>query len=134
LRFIPQPTEGVTYAHKVEKAQARIDWRRDAQALSCHLRAFDPDPGASSALARQADVPLRFFMPTVLGAPAADGAAAAAARPGEILAVEVDGVRIATGDGVLQVGQLQRPGGRRLAVAEFIRGHRLEPGDLLLNP
>jgi methionyl-tRNA formyltransferase len=131
LRFVPQPETGVTYARKVEKAEARIDWRLDAEALSCHIRAFDPHPGASSALARQPDEAIRLFSPSVVSSAAGGSGGAAAAQPGEVLAIDDDGIRIGAGKGAVVVAQLQRAGGRRLAVADFIRGYRIEPGDLL---
>ncbi len=132
LQFVAQAETGITYARKVEKAEARIDWRLDADALSCHIRAFDPHPGATSALARQPDEAIRLFAPSVVSSAAGgSGDGEAAPRPGEVLAVDRDGVRIAAGKGAVVVAQLQRAGGRRLAVADFIRGHRIEPGDLL---
>jgi methionyl-tRNA formyltransferase len=134
LRFEPQPEQGITYAHKVEKREARIDWRLDARALSCHIRAFDPHPGASSALARQPEEAIRFFSPTVLDDGGPGGGSAAAAEPGEILAVDANGVQVATGAGRLLVAELQRAGGRRLAVADFTRGFRIEPGERLVGP
>jgi methionyl-tRNA formyltransferase len=132
LQFEPQPEEGVTYAQKVDKGEARIDWRLAARALSCHIRAFDPHPGATSSLLRQPGEAIRFFAPTVLEDVAPAGPAAAAA--GEILAVDAAGLQVATGAGRLLIAELQRAGGRRLAVADFIRGHRLEPGDRLACP
>jgi methionyl-tRNA formyltransferase len=131
LRFEPQPETGVTSAHKVQKAEARIDWRLDAAAVSCHIRAFDPHPGASSALARLPDEPIRFFAPVLL--PLGEAGAAGAA-PGQVLSVDSRGIVVATGSGCLLIGQLQRAGGRRLAVAEFLRGHRIEPGERLVCP
>lgn len=132
LRFEAQPEAGVTYAHKLDKREARIDWRLDAESLSCHLRAFDPHPGASSALSRQPGEAIRFFRPTLVEAGGADVAGARAAVPGEILAVDAAGIRVATGRGSLLIAELQRAGGRRLPVADFIRGHRIEPGERLV--
>ena len=146
LRFERQPEAGVTYAHKVEKSEARIDWRLDAQALACHVRAFDPHPGANSALARQPGEAIRFFAPAVVAAdvreaaagvhagPATVAAPGASCAPGEVLAVDDSGIRVATGNGSVVFGQLQRAGGRRLAVADFLRGHRIEPGERLVCP
>jgi methionyl-tRNA formyltransferase len=127
LQFEAQPEAGVTYARKVDKAEARIDWRQDAGLISNHIRAFDPQPGASSALAREPDRPIRLFTPAVInptGGPA---------TPGEVVAVTPQALLVATGQGILAVARLQRAGGRRLEVAEFVRGHRIEPGDRLLS-
>ena len=138
LQFVPQASTGVTYAHKIEKAQARIDWRLDAAAIANHIRAFDPQPGASSALAREPEAAIRLFGPTVVsttttGPTASDTVHALTAAPGEIIAVTAQGVLVATGSGILGIAQLQRAGGRRLAVADFVRGHRIEAGDRLLG-
>jgi methionyl-tRNA formyltransferase len=132
LTFVPQPAAGITYASKVDKREVRIDWRRDAISLANHLRAFDPQPGAQSALARQPDVMLRLFGPTVERHPAGDAGEIGRA-PGEVLSVTRHGIRVATGDGILQVSELQRPGGRRLPVEDFIRGHPVTAGDVLLS-
>jgi len=153
LNFVPQPTEGVTYARKVDKGEARIDWRRSAVGIADHVRAFDPQPGASSALARQPEVALRFFAPAVVAEGAGEAVAAAGeaaapagkalnapgaepadpASPGRVLAVTDQGLLIATGSGILGVAELQRAGGRRLPAAEFVRGHGIQAGDFLLS-
>jgi len=132
LHFEAQPEAGVTYAHKVDKREARIDWGLDAQALSCHIRAFDPQPGASSALARQPGEALRFFKPTLVEGHRPDDMPRNSGEPGEILAVDAAGIRVATGKGSLLIAELQRAGARRLAVADFIRGNRIEPGERLV--
>ena len=134
LRFVPQSEQGVTYANKVDKREARIDWRLDAQALSCHIRAFDPHPGASSALARQPGEAIRFFSPSIVEPGVAEGTRRLAGAPGEVEEVDARGIRVATGNGSLRIAQLQRAGGRRLAVADFIRGYRIEAGDRLMGP
>jgi len=133
LTFEPQSEHGVSYASKVEKREARIDWRLDAQALSCHIRAFDPHPGASSALARQPGEAIRFFAPSVLEPEPAGGSSRPSGAPGEVEAVDAMGIRVATGNGSLRIAELQRAGGRRLAVADFIRGYRIEAGDRLVG-
>ena len=128
LHFKPQAVSGVTYAHKIDRAEAAIDWRREAAAVGNHIRAFDPQPGAHAALARQPDAAIRCFSPTVLAAGA--GPAAEAAAAGAVVAVSPEGLVVACGDaGLLRLGELQRAGGRRLPVREFIRGHALGPGD-----
>jgi methionyl-tRNA formyltransferase len=128
LVFQPQPSEGATYASKIEKSEARIDWRLDAAVLSNHIRAFDPQPGACTCLAAQPDVALRMFLPVQASQPRSG-------QPGEVLEVGAQGLLVATGrSGALIIGQLQRAGGRRLPVEEYIRGHPIKPGDRLLPP
>ncbi len=124
VRFEPQPKDGVTYAHKVEKAEAVIDWRLDAAGVANHIRAFDPVPGARAALARAPGEPIRLYRPTIL--PRADRAEPA----GTILAAgPEDGLVVACGAGAVRLGELQRAGGRRLAARDYLRGHPLAAGD-----
>ena len=121
LAVQPQPELGVTYAHKIEKAEAAIDWTLAAQVLARRVRAFNPFPGASTALAGEAI--------KVWAAHADDGARRGV--PGEVLAVGASGIRVATGAGVLVLTELQRAGGKRLLAADFLRGFVLEPGQVL---
>lgn len=112
----PQPAQGVTYAHKIEKAEAQIQWREDAQPIERRVRAFDPFPGASTALAGE---PVKVWR--ARAEPAAP-AASPAPVPGRILAIDAQGVHVACGSGQLVLQVLQRAGGRRLAAADFVRG------------
>ena len=125
LQPIPQSTEGVTYAHKIEKHEAPLDWRRDALSLSRQVRAFDPFPGAQAQLGQ--DV-LKVWQCEV----ASTGAGNAA--PGTIVAATPTGVDVMTGRGVLRLLALQRAGGRRVLVADYLRGHPLRVGDVFDLP
>ncbi len=121
LRPQPQPAEGVTYAHKIEKAEATIDWSRTATELHRQIRAFDPFPGASTQVGGEL---LKVWAARVVDLPAT--------RPaGTVQAVDADGVLVATGQGVLQLTELQRPGGRRLPASDVLRGFPLSPGQSL---
>jgi methionyl-tRNA formyltransferase len=114
----------VTYAHKIEKAEADIDWALPAEVLARRVRAFDPFPGA---VTRQPDgATLKVWAASAL--PQAGGA------PGTVLAVSETGVDVACGEGALRLTELQRAGGKRLPVAEFLRGSPLAPGQLLGAP
>lgn len=121
LRPVPQPTEGVTYAHKIEKAEAAIDWTLAAAVIERRVRAFNPFPGAATALAGEA---IKVWA-------ARAEASAAAGPPGQVLAAGADGIRVQTGDGVLVLTELQRAGGKRLPAGEFLRGFALAPGQAL---
>jgi methionyl-tRNA formyltransferase len=123
LRPVVQPVEGITYAHKIEKREALLDWSLSAEVLARRVRAFDPSPGTSSA--RGADS-FKVW--------AAHGQAGGAGAVGEVLAVNDQGVQVQTGDGVLVLTTLQRAGGKRLPVAEFLRGFPLGAGDRLHSP
>ncbi len=121
LRPEPQPAGGITYAHKIDKAEAPIDWRRPAAVLHRQVRAFDPFPAASTTADGE---PLK-----VWAARLAEGPARLA--PGTVQAVDADGIHVATGEGVLVLTELQRPGGRRLPAAEVQRGFPLKVGQVL---
>jgi len=131
LRPWPQPAEGVTYARKLDKREAWLDWNESAQRLACRVRAFDPFPVACSALRGQV---IRFWRAHAQSA-TEPGAAAPPrqARPGTVLAANADGVRIACGDGVLVVTELQRAGGKRLAAREFLAGMPIAAGEVFVK-
>ena len=153
LAFEPQAEDGITYAHKLDKAEAAIDWTLPATRIAAKIRAFDPAPGCHGRLASAPDVALRLFEPTVIeptagppsaialsgdrgegggngGGPAGHPSRHQAAwRPGQVIAASGEGVVLASGDAWVRIGQLQRPGGRRLAAAAFLAGHPIAPGD-----
>ncbi|WP_038202206.1 methionyl-tRNA formyltransferase [Xenophilus azovorans] len=120
LRPVPQPAEGVTYAAKVEKAEARIDWAQDGGAIVRRIRAFDPFPGASTELDGEV---LKLWA-------ASARAAAVEERPGTVLAAGPAGIEVAAGGGVVTLTELQRAGGRRLGAADFLRGFDVKPGQV----
>jgi len=114
LRARPQPGEGITYAAKLEKSEAALDFTRPAAELARRVRAFDPVPGATMTL------PGLEHAVKVWSATALPDAVDAA--PGTLLGVSPQGLDIATGDGVLRVLSLQKAGGKRQPVAAFIQG------------
>ncbi len=113
LTATPQPEQGVTYAEKIGKAEAQLDWTLPATVLDRKIRAFNPFPGASTLASGEV---LKIWQ-----AERCDGEG----EPGQILAHGADGVRIATGEGALLATQLQAAGGKRLAAREFLAGHPL---------
>lgn len=121
LRPEPQPAEGVTYAAKIAKAESAIDWRQPAAAIERRARAFSPTPGLVTALNGEAVKVWR------VAAEGADGAA----TPGQVLSVGAEGIRVATGEGALNLLELQRAGGKRLPAREFLQGFALSPGQRL---
>jgi methionyl-tRNA formyltransferase len=116
---VPQPAEGVTYAHKIDKAEALVDWSQPAAVIERRLRAFDPFPGAAGALAGET---LKLWRGEVLAG------AVAAAAPGTVLAGSPQGLDVATGEGVLRLTELQRAGGKRLPAAQVLHGLAVAPG------
>lgn len=114
----PQPAEGVSYAHKIAKSEAAIDWREPAPTLERRLRAFDPFPGATARLEGET---LKCWHATLVDAHG---------EPGTILAVEDRGITVACGSGALRLDLLQRAGGKRLAAAAFLKGWPLRVGQV----
>jgi methionyl-tRNA formyltransferase len=114
-----QPAEGVTYAHKIDKAEAAIDFAQPADAIARRIRAFDPFPGATARIGGET---VKFWRAQAL--PRGRGSVEA----GTIVALDEHGIGVACGEGRLEVTQLQRAGGKRLAAADFLRGFALQPG------
>ena len=120
LQPVPQSVAGVTYAHKVDKAEAAVDWAQPAETIVRRIRAFDPAPGAT---ARVAGETVKLWGARVVAAPAA-----APPAPGTVVAAGSEGIDVVCGSGCVQLTRLQRAGGRPLAAAEFLRGFDLQPG------
>jgi methionyl-tRNA formyltransferase len=115
-RAVPQSESDVTYARKIEKAETVLDWSRPAEDLDRAVRAFRPLPGASTMLGRESIKVWRARERDERG------------EPGVLLRVDDGALVIGCGRNVLEVTEIQRPGGRRLATAEFLRGRPLKPG------
>jgi methionyl-tRNA formyltransferase len=105
-----QSEDGVQYAHKLDKAEARLDFHRDALALERQVRAFDPWPVAEAEIAGE---PLRIWAAHALEQ-------THQATPGSLLGATREGIDIACGEGVLRVTALQRAGGKRIGAADFL--------------
>jgi len=114
----PQPAVGVTYADKINKAEARIDWSLDAQRVVRQVRAFNPWPIAESQLG---GAQLRVWEAEL----APRGTVAAPAVPGTVLAATNAGIDVACGVGVVRIRTLQLAGRKPLAAGEFIKAHPL---------
>jgi methionyl-tRNA formyltransferase len=121
LRPVKQPDEGVTYAHKIEKHEAAIDWQQDAATIVRRVRAFNPFPGASTNLEGESI--------KVWGASVQTGSPQATF--GTILAVAPEGIAVAAMNSIALLTELQRAGSKRLPVAEFLRGFPLKVGQVL---
>jgi methionyl-tRNA formyltransferase len=119
LSRTPQPAEGLSYAHKIEKPEAAIDWRQPALVIERRVRAFDPFPGASFGLDGET-LKLWGVEPVAGSGP-----------PGQVLRAAAGELVVATGEGALALRVLQRPGGRRMAAPDFLRAHPIEAGLML---
>ncbi|MEO8224814.1 MAG: methionyl-tRNA formyltransferase [Gammaproteobacteria bacterium] len=114
----PQSVAGVTYAGRIKKAEARIDWHAPALAIARRVRAFNPWPVAETLLDGQQ---LRCFASAPLDEQTPD----AARGPGQILAGDDRGIEVQTGAGRLRLRAVQLPGRQRMAAADFARGRSL---------
>ncbi len=113
---VAQPEAGVTYARKIDKAEARIDWARPGEALAAHIRGLSPFPGAWFEAEGQRVKVLRAR------------AEAGAGPPGTVLD---GGLLVAAGEGAVRLLELQRAGRGPLAAEDFLRGMPFAPGDRL---
>jgi methionyl-tRNA formyltransferase len=121
LQRQPQPQDGITYAHKIDKAEATIDWTLPAAVIERRVRAFDPFPGA--CFGTHGETVKLWHAEVVPGT----------GRPGEVLAASPERVVVACGEGALALRQVQRPGGRRVDIATWLQSHPLQPGQLLAS-
>lgn len=117
LRPQPQGPGAATYAHKIDKAEGRIDWQRGAAEIGRRVRAFNPWPVAFTMVGGDT---VRIWEAEPLAAQSGD-----AARPGTVLAAGKTGIDVATGDGVLRITRLQLAGKRAMSAAEFLNARTL---------
>ena len=126
LKPVPQSAQGVTYAQKIEKSEAAIDWRQTACQVAQKVRAFNPFPGATATLNGEI---LKIWMAVPAPVPPPVDA-----RPGTVVMVDPQGMAVATKDSVVVITELQRPGARRMPVADFLRGTAVHAGMAFENP
>jgi methionyl-tRNA formyltransferase len=119
LREVAQPAQGVTYAAKIDKSEARIDWRRSAEEIDRQVRAFNPWPIAETLLN---GAQLRIWQAEPLESPALSGAA----EPGSVLTAGPEGIDVVCGSGVLRILTVQLAGRKALPAGEFLRGQHLD--------
>lgn len=119
-----QPDAGVTYAHKIDKSEAAIHWHQDAVSIVRRVRAFHPFPVATTTLGGETLKIWTARADVESGVP--HGAVS-----GQIVAVAQEFIAVAAMNSIVNITELQRPGGKRLPVAEFLRGHPLQVGQVL---
>ena len=129
LRYLDDPNayppraqpQGATYANKLSKEEGRIDWGQSAQEIACRIRAFNPAPGCFFSLN---DEVLKAWM-------AAADSGKTSLAPGTVISSDAKGICVACGGGtVLRLTRLQRPGGKKLDVRDFLSGHSIKAGEI----
>lgn len=120
LRPEPQPTEGVTYAEKLQKSEAALDFSQSAVVLERRIRAFDPFPGATMQLPG-IELPVKVWRAQAL----VDESATQA--PGTIVRADAQGIDVVTAEGVLRIVVLQKAGSKRQTAAQFMQGWNSAP-------
>ena len=118
-----QPAEGVSFARKITREDGRLDWTQPALALWNRIRALVPWPGAYSFLPASPKLLLKIWQ--------AEPVECSSGQPGEIVSVDKDALLVRCARGALRIRSLQREGGKRLTVRQFLTGHPLKVGDRL---
>lgn len=125
--FTPQDAAQATFCRRLEKADGVLDFTAPAAALAARINGLNPWPGCSVEIAGQ---PVKLGLADAVGQPET-GESASAQTPGTVLGHEADALLVATGQGVLRLRRLQRPGGKMLPAGEFLRGFPVAPGTVL---
>lgn len=119
LSATPQAADGVTYAQKLSKEEAKINWQEPAEVIERKIRAFNPAPAAWTLWQ---DAPLKIWRAEVIEQ---------SGRPGEVLSFCADGLVVACGDKALRITELQPAGSKRMEIAAFAASRHIETGSLL---
>ena len=119
LNAVKQPEEGVTYAQKLSKEEARIDWNESADIIERKIRAFNPVP---AAWVEYQDKPMKIWRAEVV---------AKQGKAGEVLSCTSDGLLVACGENALNITELQPSGSKRMSIQAFATGRTIEVGTVL---
>jgi methionyl-tRNA formyltransferase len=119
VREVAQPAEGVTYAAKIDKSEALIQWQQSAETIHRQVRAFNPWPVAQTQFREQQ---LRVWDAEAIAAPRLDRGSI----PGTVLSATHEGIDVVCGTGILRILRLQLAGRKPLAAAQFLQGQRLD--------
>ena len=122
IEGIPQEHSKATYAHKIDRNMAKIDWTKDAINISCLIRALDPWPGAYTSINGKA---VKLFSSRV------EDKSSSNVTPGKVRICPENGLCIETGKGIISVKEVLYPGKKRLLFSDFIRGFDLPDGTIL---
>ncbi|MFC1867021.1 methionyl-tRNA formyltransferase [Thermodesulfobacteriota bacterium] len=121
IKEVPQDHSSATYAPKIEKSIALIEWSRDAVRISALIRGLDPSPGAYTTMG---DKRIKLFSSRVLDETYSNGI------PGRVVRTVEGSLRVETGKGVIEIGGMQYPGKKRLPPGDFLRGFELSEGTI----
>tara|TARA_B100000686_G_scaffold346257_1_gene432553 strand:+ start:4816 stop:5751 length:936 start_codon:yes stop_codon:yes gene_type:complete len=118
IKAVPQINRNASYAAKLEKTEAKINWQLTAKEINCIVRAFYPRPGAYSFIdGFSLKILQTRIIPNEIG------------NPGEILSAKKDGIIVACGKDALLLEIIQKPGGKKLRASEFLTGYSIKPGN-----
>lgn len=123
LTATAQPSEGITYANKVDKTDAAIDWQLPADAIERRVRAFNPLPGATAVLVSQPGLVLKIWRAHVVDV------SAESSRAGVVIEAAADRLLVGCGMQALSIDEMQRPGAKRLPIGQFLRGFPIAVGE-----
>jgi methionyl-tRNA formyltransferase len=121
LKSAPQALEGITYAHKIMKDEAKIDWQKDAKAIDLKIRAFNPFPGATLL---DGESVIKVWLSSLIDDESRS-------VPGTIIDITQDGVQIAGGKGSVLLTELQRAGGKKMSASQLAQTLGWKPGQVL---
>lgn len=121
LKSAPQALEGITYAHKIMKDEAKIDWQKDAKAIDLKIRAFNPFPGATLF---DGESVIKVWRSSLIDDESRS-------VPGTIIDITQDGVQIAGGKGSILLTELQRAGGKKMSASQLAQTLGWKPGQVL---
>jgi methionyl-tRNA formyltransferase len=116
----PQDDSSATYAAKIDKREARIDWAQPAELIERQVRAFNPAPGAATAYG---EIALKIWRASLV--------CGITGEPGRVFAADASGITVAAGTDALTITELQRAGGKRVAASAFLAGCAVKPGERL---
>jgi methionyl-tRNA formyltransferase len=128
-KHVPQDPALATRAPRLKKSDGLVDWSRPAAALVLQVRAMEPWPKTHTWWLPPAEEPMRLILGRVEAHARPHGA-----RPGEVIVAERSRLEVAAGSGTLAIASLQPVGGRTMSAEEFLRGHKVRPGDRMGAP
>ena len=119
----PQPSEGMCYAEKIQKNEAEIDWNQTAASIDRRIRAFNPFPGASACLQNQT---IKIWRSRALTGSEANPSAKHLSAAGTIIGTSKQGVLVACREGLLEIEEVQKPGGKRISAVQWLHAEQAQ--------